>query len=280
MFTIIVVLLSAMICSAHPFGSIIATATQPAPIEIADGCPATNCVIAQFQVTANGDPFGDSAGFQLTQLAFSVSATGSWIYHQVLNLRLLDDQGNTISGPESVWSNPIVCDCDGGRVIFDNIANFTVYTNTPRILTLIADVAGSFMVDSYVSVSYNHGDSRIVDLYSGVNETLQPATVGASMIKIATPISMTYPVRIDTIRYQTSEHDTNMVILNMFGKIEPNTAYKVEVSPDLVTWTECGEIAATDSTVLKEPAVGLIDSRIYGEKAFFRLRKSPSSRTN
>lgn len=272
---LLVSLFSSIVCNAQPFGTIQAAAIQPPPIQVMDGYPTTNCVIASFQTTANGDPFGDSQGFQLTQMAFDVSATGTWIYHQMYNLHLVDEQGRVLTDRKRIWSDPIVCDCGHGRVIFDVVTNFIVYTNNPRQFTLIADIVGSFTTNSFVTVSYKQGDSRIIDLYSSVNETLRPVTRGdTNIVQISTPLIRIYPVRIDKIYYSKfPSSDTNMIILTMEGAIEPNTAYKVEVSSNLVSWAECGQITPTDSTILKEPAVGLIDSRVYKDRGFFRLKK-------
>lgn len=266
--------LSINTCVAWSFGTIEASAVQPPSVQIVYGEYTANCTIAKFKITANGDPFGDSLGFELTQMAFDVSATGSWIYHQVFNVRLVDEQGNIVSGMEKVFSDPIVCDCDSGRVIFDTVTNFTVYTGIPREISLVADISGPFPTNSYITVSYKQGDSRIVDLPSLVNATLTPITQDLKMrLTVAVAVETKYPVRIDRILYSNLEH-TNLTILSMFGTIEPNTLYKVDVSTNLSSWVECGQITPIDYHILNEPAVAVIDRDIYKDKAFFRLRKA------
>lgn len=250
-------------------GFIGATGWNPQPVRL-----TTNTTIANFIVSAGENDL------QLAQLALGVKVTGTWIYHQVINVRLLDDHDrNVIAGPERIWSNPIVCDSDNGRVTFANITNFIIKANMSRIVTVIADIAGTVgttVEPCVVTVSYRHGDSRVIETQTLVNETLSPIlNVGKDIRGDVVIESTTVPADYAKIDMFTIEQvpGTNLKSLNLFGLMEPYSTYKVEASTDLIQWEEIGMVNNPGwSQILKEPAVGLLSEK-YDNTSFFRLKK-------
>jgi hypothetical protein len=235
-------------------------------ISVSQGAPKhvrmmTNSVIAVFGVNAHETPF------RLDQIAFNISASGAWIYHQVTNVRLLDENGVQISGAMRVWSTPIVCDCDSGRVIFDTITNFVVQTNSSRTLTVVADVDTGLPLNGIMTVMYSSGDSRIVEISSQVNSTLQGGGVLEQTPMVGADYAFISQFTLTLVPW------TNALQLNLIGYMRPNTSYKVEASTNLVHWEEIGMVNNPGNTeILKEPAVGLIGPT-YRSQAFFRLKK-------
>jgi peptidoglycan hydrolase-like protein with peptidoglycan-binding domain len=86
------------------------------------------------------------------------------------------------------------------------------------------------------------------------------------------PLVPLLPARIDMFTLSDGPAGSGTKVLNLFGTIKPNTAYQVEASTNLTDWKVVGQVTPTDSTILKEPAVGLIGDE-YKDKAFFRLHE-------
>jgi hypothetical protein len=229
----------------------------------------TNSTLARFIVTGDEDQ-----ELQLTQIAFGVTVP-SWIYHQVINVRLFDENGVVLTDPKRVWSTPIVCDCDNGRVIFDTITNLVIPTNGFRTIRVVADFVGGFEIGSEISVTYQHGDSRTVRLVDQVNSTLVavPNVSGEKFTGVVAraPLVSADFAQISRLILQPIPNSTSKgLVLN--GFMEPNTSYSVEASTNLLNWEEVGIANSPgDSEVLKEQ-VGVIGEK-YHERAFFRMKK-------
>ncbi len=267
LFVILAVAVSAFLSTSAMAGSLQATPATPAHVRL-----TTNSTLARFVVT--GDVEQD---VQLTQIAFGVTAR-SWIYHQVVNVRLFDENGTVLTDPKRVWSTPIMCDCDSGRVIFDTVTNLIIPANGSRMIRVVADFVGDFELGSEVTVTYQHADSRLVGLVDQVNSTLV-AIPNVSDEKFTgvvarAPIVAADFAQITRFSLQTIPNTTDKGLV-LGGFMEPNTSYTIEASTNLVHWEQVGVANSPgDSEVLKEQ-VGVIGEK-YRDRAFFRMKKRPT----
>jgi hypothetical protein len=232
---------------------------------------AKNVPIARFELTAS-----DGKSFTLKQIAFDIEADGAWVNLQVERVRLIDEQGRQIAGPMPVWSDPLVCDCSDGRVIFTDVASFRVVPGTTRTLTVVADIDQSSLFNS-IKVTYKDGDSDVIS-DTGVSSTarviprvgtLDTSISAADLLRLV-PADYAVIVSFGLMPHATNP---NYRMLNLEAIVEANASYNVQISNDLTQWQEIGSVTPSPTEILKEAAVGVVNDHFL-ETAYLRLRKT------
>lgn len=233
---------------------------------------AHNVPIARFNLTASND----GLPYTLKQIAFDIEADGAWVHLQVERVRILDEKGRQIAGPMPVWSDPLVCDCSDGRVIFTDVDSFKVSPGESRTVTVVADIDTSSWFNS-IKVTYKDGDADVIDT-RGVSSTarviprvgtLDTSTSAADLLRLV-------PADFAVITsFSLMPHPTNPKyrLLNLEGFVEPLAIYNVQVSRDLEQWQEIGSANPSQTEMFKEAGVGVINEQ-FTETAFIRLRKT------